>query len=137
MKTPYWQHWSKSIRGTKPTGPLSRRKPRRALLGLEVLEDRITRSLTPQMVLDINATTLAANPSGLVAIGSTAYFAADDGVHGQELWKSDGTVAGTALVKDINSGSGGYSPSNLTNVNGTLFFAAYDGTHGWELWKSD
>ena len=54
-----------------------------------------------------------------------------------ELWKSDGTAAGTVLVKDILGGSSGSFPSYLTNVNGTLFFGANDGSHGNELWKSD
>jgi len=36
---------------------------------------------------------------------------ANDGVNGQELWKSDGTDAGTIMVKDILSGAdGGYNP---------------------------
>ena len=76
--------------------------------------------------------------SGLTNVNGTLFFTADDGTHGSELWKSDGTAAGTVLVKDINpSSSYVLDPSFLTNVNGTLFFTANDGTHGTELWKSD
>src|SRR5207244_2850184 len=60
-----------------------------------------------------------------------------DGVHGQELWRSDGTAAGTMLVKDICPGAAGSGPFAFTNVNGTLFFAANDGVTGSELYKSD
>ena len=76
-------------------------------------------------------------PVDLTGVGGTLFFAADDGTHGQELWKSDGTEAGTVLVKDIHPGGYGSEPSSLTNVGGTLFFTARDGTHGQELWKSD
>jgi ELWxxDGT repeat protein len=34
------------------------------------------------------------------------YFRATDGTHGYELCKTDGTVAGTVIVKDINPGAG-------------------------------
>jgi ELWxxDGT repeat protein len=105
MKTSFWHRWCNSLRRAKRTRPVSRASPRRQPLGLEALEDRVTPSLTPQLVLDINTNTLSSGPSQMVAIGSTAYFTADDGVNGRELWKSDGTAAGTVLVKDINPGS--------------------------------
>jgi ELWxxDGT repeat protein len=70
-------------------------------------------------------------------VNGTLFFGANDGTNGIELWKSDGTAAGTVLVKDINPGTPGSSPQFLTNVNGTLFFRADDGTNGIELWKSD
>jgi ELWxxDGT repeat protein len=80
------------------------------------------------------------------AVGRTLYFAAGDPVHGVELWKSDGTADGTALVKDVNPGPGSQStgaargdsyPREITAVAGTVFFAACDGTTGWGLWRSD
>src|SRR3954471_23527439 len=104
MKNSSFHRWSNSLRGFKRSGRVSRAGRRRQRLGLEVLENRITLSLVPHMVLDINTNTFSSDPWEKVAIGSTAYFTADDGVNGRELWKSDGTAAGTVLVKDINPG---------------------------------
>ena len=39
-----------------------------------------------------------------------------------ELWKSDGTDAGTVMVKDIRAGPWEVILLNLVNVNGTLIF---------------
>jgi ELWxxDGT repeat protein len=72
----------------------------------------------------------------LTAVGRTLYFVADDGIHGPELWRSDGTSRGTRLVKELNPGAGDTGPGQLTDVAGTLFFTASDGTHG-DLWRSD
>lgn len=73
----------------------------------------------------------------LVAVGSSVYFAATNNVNGVELWRSDGTAAGTVQVKDINPGAGGSNPSNLTAVGGSLYFVASNGVSGREIWKSD
>ncbi len=51
--------------------------------------------------------------------------------------KSDGTAAGTSLVRDIFSGSSNSYPDALVNVGGTLYFSANNGFVGDELWKSD
>ena len=63
--------------------------------------------------------------------------AGDSALH-RPLWKSDGTEAGTVLVKDIDPDDAtSIGPSCLTGVGRTLFFTADDGIHGRELWKSD
>jgi ELWxxDGT repeat protein len=58
---------------------------------------------------------------------------AEDGAQGRELWRSDGTEAGTVMVQNIWPGSDGSGPEWLTDV--TLFFVAEDGAHGRELWS--
>ena len=97
------------------------------------------------MVKDINPTLRETGyPDDLTVVGDTLYFTADDGVNGRELWKSDGTEAGTLMVKDIlvvdkrfpEPGVSSY-PSWLTDVAGTLYFATFDDPRGGELWKSD
>ena len=92
---------------------------------------------TPKRVRDINTTTNGSSPEPPVVIHHVAYFQDNDGIHGSELWRSDGTAAGTRLVKDIRPGSLNGAPDVLTPVGETLFFIAEDGTHGLELWKSD
>lgn len=66
--------------------------------------------------------------------GNRVYFTADDGVHGVELWVTDGTPAGTLLVADLNPGAASSEPLQLAAAGGALFFVAEDGGHGREVW---
>jgi ELWxxDGT repeat protein len=72
-----------------------------------------------------------------VDVGGEVFFTAQSSAAGRELWKTDGTEAGTVLVKDIRPGIFSSNPEQLMNVDGTLFFRASNGSDGVELWSSD
>lgn len=65
--------------------------------------------------------------------------ASSTSLYGRELWRSDGTEAGTFMIKDILPGSGGsiYSLNEYTAYNGKVLFGANDGSTGDELWETD
>jgi ELWxxDGT repeat protein len=90
----------------------------------------------PALVSDIDPGVNGSSPSEFTTLNGVLFFDAVDGTHGDELWRSDGTAAGTTMVKDINPAAGS-SISELIAVAGTLYFRADDGTHGSELWRSD
>ncbi len=94
----------------------------------------------PSLFKDINADNpngRAVDPSGLtVTSDGTAYFTANDGTNGWELWKTDGTSDGTTMVKDLNP-SGDSNPGAVTAIGNTVYFAADDGTNGRQFWKTD
>lgn len=75
----------------------------------------------------------------LETFNNQLFLAANDGASGKEIWKSDGTVAGTTLLKDIAIGNGS-SISNefkvLTLNNGKFYFIANTAT-GYQLYESN
>jgi ELWxxDGT repeat protein len=93
------------------------------------------------LVKDINTTTpqhgAPASYLELGALGSALFLTADDGTYGGEVWRSDGTAAGTHLAMDLLPGSGSSQPDSLAAVDNTLLFSAYDGVHGVEAWRTD
>jgi ELWxxDGT repeat protein len=102
----------------------------------EPLEARMLLAGLPTLI-DIFAGAGGSSPENFINVNNTLFFTANNGSIGHELWKSDGTTAGTVLVKDIGAGATPSNISNLTNVNGTLFFSAYTEATGYELWKSN
>ncbi len=109
----------------------------RSQLGFEVLEKRHLLSGVPQLVQDIDITSEGSYPEDFEMVGNIVYFAADNGINGRELWRTNGTEPGTFMVSDIRAGTSSSSPANLTKVNDTLFFTAYHPDSGIELWKSN
>jgi len=85
------------------------------------------------------------NPAGSADIvdffplGDKHIFSADDGVHGRELWVTQGRAENTQLLKDINVGIGSSVGDFLTSVvfGDIMLFIADDGEHGRELWRTD
>ena len=61
-------------------------------------------NLEPFLVADINTSTQSADPGYLTTADGTLFFFAKDRTHGLELWKSDGTAAGTTLIEDLTPG---------------------------------
>ena len=55
-----------------------------------------------QLVTDIASGTFSSIPYSLTNVNGTLFFTALDSMHGTELWKSNGTAAGTSIVSDIN-----------------------------------
>jgi ELWxxDGT repeat protein len=96
-----------------------------------------TNGTTTQKAVTINPD--GSSPENFAVHAGKLYFAAKDGVHGNELWQFDSTTGTATLAADIVPG-GQYAssnPSSLASYNGKLYFSATDGVNGYELWSYD
>lgn len=129
--------------------------------GTRIVADIWTGTTVPYQ--GANPTPASSSPGNIRALGDgRAVFAADDGVHGRELWVTDGTEAGTCLLADVWEGGGsgnpggggsyspapspsgpppygsGYGPGGILALgDGRAVFSATDPVHGNELWITD
>jgi ELWxxDGT repeat protein len=72
-------------------------------------------------------------------IGNSVFFVAYTSANGAEFWKTDGTSAGTSLVKDVSPGiASSFEEGFLFSaIDGIIYFPADNVTNGIELWSSD
>ena len=98
-----------------------------------------------QLLKDINpgsSAGIGARRGGIkksIVFDGVYYFVANDGTHGRELWRSDGTVEGTFLVKDISPGSSSAlsGAPNFQIHDGFLYFWPRRSTPDATLWRTD
>jgi len=86
-------------------------------------------------------------PNGISSFGNKVIFMGDDGIHGREPWVSDGTAAGTFMLKDIFPGENSslsttsqtddYQNNYFFPVGGKMLFSARDNMYGTEPWITD
>src|SRR4051794_36191416 len=101
------------------------RQPRPCSVG-ELLEARTL--LAASVVADLYTAPASSDPKQIIGVNGTAFFSAAALGTGAELWKSDGTAAGTVMVKDVVPGPFGSAPASLVDLNGTVLFTAYPGS---------
>ena len=88
--------------------------------------------------MDINPGAAQSGPTEFVELGKKVYFVSSFNDYLDALWQTDGTTAGTKLVKSLGIDPGGFLISQLVSANNLLFFTflSYT-TNSYELWRSD
>jgi ELWxxDGT repeat protein len=97
-----------------------------------------TNGTTTEKVAEVRPGPDGSGPFSWIATSDRAYFTADDGTHGRELWTTDGTDAGTRLVHEHHPLSirTVFSPPRAVNGN-ILYYVPDDPATGAEVWRTD
>lgn len=104
---------------------------------------RVTASAITEVQRLVDTTPVAMGPvEGLTWAAGALYFSRPDDALGFELWKSEGTTAGTALLADLFPGSGDFGvyssyPGDFVGLGDKVLFLAEDSTYGREPWVTD
>lgn len=100
------------------------------ILGTQLIKD-----INPGFRSSVDGTDLEAD----AILNNILYFAADDNVHGYELWRTDGSEAGTYMVKNVNpnESQSGNPIRDIFEINGKLVFTHTTPATGTEIWVSD
>jgi large repetitive protein len=95
-------------------------------------------ALTPHLVKDINLipASSGSKPEGYVTVGGIAFFTAIDSLSGRELYRTDGTAAGTFQVVDACPGPCIGGPAFVAQNGKSYFFTAASSESERDLWVS-
>ena len=88
------------------------------------------------LLKDIFAGTYSSNPSNIVTLSGSAFFAANSSTNLRSLYITDGTTTGTTIAVPFNTGANSMI-YNIDTLNGKLIFAAFTLQNGAELWISN
>lgn len=88
------------------------------------------------MLKDI-APSASSLPGLFTPVKDRTYFVATTAEFGRELWKTDGTAEGTALVHDLAPGSENSRIVGLDSAHGELLITRYHGPSHHSLWATD
>jgi ELWxxDGT repeat protein len=77
-------------------------------------------------------------PRSWIVINNKILFLADDGVHGLEIWETDGTTNGTLLFLDTNLGTANANIRSPNVLNDQIYFLASESSDSYpiHLWKT-
>ncbi len=91
------------------------------------------------LVADVAGGSAGSGPLDLTVLpgSAAALYTAETSGSGRELWRTDGTAAGTSMVRDVRAGPSSSRPEELTLVGDQVYFAASGDGAGRELWRSD
>jgi ELWxxDGT repeat protein len=124
-------------------GPSGAARPR---VATEALERRVL--FAAELVAELHPGTLGSTPAdsqsenllGFEQAGGRVYYLASDGIHGDEIWSSDGTAAGSGMVADISPGAANTRLQQPRTAGGLLYFVRLADTpfgFRYELWRTN
>ncbi len=96
-----------------------------------------TNGVSVEIVSDIIAGVCDSDPDDITVFNNKAVFTATTEFYGKEPFVTDGTSAGTFMLKDIRSGVGSSEPLYYTVAGNYIYFSANNGINGRTLWRTD
>ena len=109
------------------------------ILFLSILSNSLMAQKFTQLTSGLKA---GISPKEMTCLNNKIIFSATTAADGNELWISDGTKAGTKMLKDIYPDSlfdkpKSSEPTGFTVLNNKVYFTATDAESYYSLWETD